>query len=235
MVARALPNRMLCLSDRSVPLEIVRHAQAKRLSLRVDPASRQVRLVLPRRAGVAEALAFAERHRSWIEGQLDRLPERVPFEDGQVIPFLGENHTIRHQPGSRRGVWRETGTIRVSGFEDHVPRRVLDFLKREARREIVTRAEALARQVERSVKRITLRDTRTRWGSCSPDGSLNFSWRLVLAPEPVLDYVVAHEVAHLVHMNHGRSFWALVGHLTGDVQATRRWLRLEGNDLHRFG
>jgi len=235
MVARALPSRMLCLSDRSVPLEIVRHARAKRLSLSVDPASRQVRLVLPRRTSLTEALAFAERHSLWIEGQLDRLPERIPFEDGRVIPYLGDAHVIRHRPEARRGVWRGAGAIWVSGFEDHVSRRVLDFLKREARREIGSRAEAMAGQVERAIRRISLRDTRTRWGSCSPDGNLNFSWRLVLAPEAVLDYVVAHEVAHLVHMNHGRGFWSLVQRLTGDAQAARRWLRLEGNDLHRFG
>ena len=163
------------------------------------------------------------------------VPTRIPFEDGQTIPVLGRDHVIRHLPGARRGVWRAEGAIWVSGQAPHVGRRVQDYLKREARREISTRAHDKARAIERSIRRIVLRDTRTRWGSCSADGALNFCWRLVLAPEGVLDYVVAHEVAHLVHMNHSQRFWTLVGRLTGETAGPRRWLRDRGHQLHRYG
>ena len=137
-------------------------------------------------------------------------------------------------PG-RGGVWREDGGLLVSGYAEHVERRVRDFLKAEARREMSERAFAKARQIDRPIASLTLRDTRSRWGSCTPDGALSLSWRLVLAPLEVLDYVVAHEVAHLAHMNHGQRFWALTAKLTDQVEGPQRWLRDNGARLLRYG
>ncbi len=194
-----------------------------------------VRLVLPRRTPLRQGLDFAEDKAGWILGHLDALPERVPFAAGAVLPLLGEEHVIRHDPDARRGVWRAEGTIWVSGQPEHLSRRVHDFLKVEARREMSERARQKAAIVGRLVKRLSLRDTTSRWGSCSADGNLSFTWRLILAPEAVLDYVVAHEVAHLKHMNHGPRFWALVDRLTGDVARSRRWLRERGDRLLRYG
>jgi hypothetical protein len=148
---------------------------------------------------------------------------------------LGQPHVIVHDPAARRGVWRDAGVIRVSGFAEHLPRRVRDFLKREARAMLTERAHDKAGRLDRPIARISLRDTRSRWGSCSSDGGLSFSWRLILAPEEVLDYVVAHEVAHLMHHDHGAKFWALVTDLTPSVDAPRQWLRAHGPELHRYG
>jgi predicted metal-dependent hydrolase len=170
-----------------------------------------------------------------MRDRLDELAPRVAFVPGASVPFLGSPHRIVHQPVARRGVWREAAAIHVSGHAEHLPRRVLDFLKSEARNEISLRAHDKAYILDRAIARITLRDTRSRWGSCAADGSLNFSWRLILAPEEVLDYVVAHEVAHLVHHDHGPRFWALVAELTPSVAAPRRWLRAKGAELLQYG
>ena len=228
------PN-ILCPSGRSVPLDLQRDKRARRITLRLEPAAGRFTLVLPRGTSLDEGLGFARHKARWMERQLAALPPRMPFAPGAVVPLLGEDHVIRHLPEARRGTWREAGEIRVSGFLDYLPRRVADFLKGEARDEITRRAFDKAERIERQIARLTLRDTRSRWGSCNSEGRLNFSWRLILTPEPVLDYVVAHEVAHLKHLHHGPRFWSLVNKLTEDMENARRWLRDNGNGLHRYG
>lgn len=227
--------RSLRLATREVPLEVSRHPRARRITLRLNPAGDGVRLVLPRRTPVQEALQFAERNAGWILKHLEKVPARVPFAPGAVIPFLGEDHLIAHDAAARLGVSREGRVIRVSGLPEHLPRRVEDFLKREARAEIGARARDKAARIERRVGRLSLRDTRSRWGSCNSNGDLNFSWRLILAPEHVLDYVVAHEVAHMVHLNHSRRFWKLAGALSQDMPAAKAWMERHGAQLWRYG
>ena len=226
---------MLRLGDREIPLKVARHAQARHISLRIDGAAGAVRMILPRRAALREGLEFAEQKTAWLLTQLDAMPSRVPFREGSVIPVLGQDHIIRHDTTGRRGVWRAEGVIWASGHLEHVPRRIADFLKQEARRELSARARAKAKRIGRTVKRVSVRETRTRWGSCSSDGNLNFCWRLILTPEQVLDYVVAHEVAHLRHMNHGARFWGLTARLTANAQEARAWLRQYGDRVLRYG
>jgi predicted metal-dependent hydrolase len=227
------------LNGEMAPLAVRRSARARRISLRIDPAGGQVVLTLPEHVGIGEGLAFAEQQSGWISGRLATLPPRVRFDDGAKIPILGETHVIRHEPGARAGVWRASGTLWVSGAEDFIERRVSDFLKAEARREIRPRTQEkyarLSARQARPLGRVTLRDTSSRWGSCSPRGDLNFSWRLVLAPESVLDYVVAHEVAHLAHMDHSPRFWKVCAELTETVEEPRRWLRRNAARLLRYG
>ena len=227
--------KILSLKGREVPLTVRRNPRARRLTLRLDQASGAAQLSLPRGVALAEGLDFARSRTDWILAQLDSLPPRVPFMEGARVPYLGEPYLIRCAPWARRGVWREAGSIWVSGFAEHLSRRVTDHLRQEARRELSGRARDKAAGIGRRVSRVSIRDTRSRWGSCSSDGELNFSWRLILAPEAVLDYVVAHEVAHLVHLNHGPRFWALVATLTGEVAGPRRWLRENGGALLRYG
>jgi len=228
-------SHILRLDGREVALDVRRSGRARRITLNVDPASGAVKLVLPRRTALEEGLAFARDKRRWIGSRLKALPPRIAFTEGAVVPVLGVPHVIGHEPAARRGVWRQDGTIRVSGRREHLARRVEDFLRREAGAELSDRAHAKAESIGHKIERITLRDPKSRWGSCSSSGRLNFSWRLILAPEAVLDYVVAHEVAHLEHMNHGPRFWALVAELTPEVGRPRRWLRAQGNSLLRYG
>lgn len=225
----------LALGDgRMVAVMVRRSARARRLALRLDPAIGPV-VVLPERASLADAERFLLRYRQWLAERLIDLPARVALEPGAAVPILGIEHEIRHAPAARRGVWVEDGGLNVSGQVEHVPRRALDFLKAEAKRRIYPHAFELAARLGRTPCRVTVRDTRSRWGSCSSRGDLSFSWRLVMAPEEVLTYVVAHEVAHLVEMNHSPAFWRVVASLAGEAASARRWLKAHGARLHRYG
>lgn len=225
----------LDLKGTPVPLDVQWNPRARKLTITVDHTQRQVRLVLPRRVSLKEGLAFCRKNGDWIQNRLAALPSRVPYVHGSLLPLLGEQHRIHHVPEARRGVWREEGALWVSGQAEFVERRVATFLRDFATRTIAPLARDKARLIERPVGRITLRESRTRWGSCTPGGDLNFCWRLIFAPAQVLDYVVAHEVAHLVHLNHSDRFWKLCGQLTDDVQMPRRWLMRHGQQLWRYG
>lgn len=226
---------ILRVAQREIPLVISRNSRARRITLRLDSLSRNVRLVLPKRMALREGLDFATQKGDWLLAQLDALPARVPFTDGAVIPLLGRDHVIRHVAGARRGVWRQDGEIFASGFAEHLPRRITDFLKAEARAAIAPLAQAKAARIDRRITRLTIRHMTSRWGSCGSDGALCFCWRLVLAPEPVFDYIIAHEIAHLRHMNHGPRFWNLVARLSPELDGARRWLKKNGDSLLAYG
>jgi predicted metal-dependent hydrolase len=227
------------LSQRAgkVPVHVRVSRRAQRLALKIDAVGDAVELVLPPRTSLPQALNFLKTNRAWVESRLAALPPRVTFEDGKSVPVLGEPHRIRQvaRSGEHGPVWIEAGEIRVSGDKAHLARRVRDFLKERARAEIGRRARRLAQQIDKTVGRVTVRDTTTRWGSCSANGNMAFSWRLVMAPEPVLTYVVAHEVAHLVEMNHGPRFWKLVNRLVPHVERHRDWLNANRAWLLRIG
>jgi predicted metal-dependent hydrolase len=223
----------LSLSGRNVALALRPSRRAKRIILRIDPVG-MVTLVVPRRTSRDEAVAFARSKAEWLNDRLAALPQPVPIRDGAELPLLGRTHRIRHDPFSH-GVRLCRSEIVVAGEGGHLPRRVADFLRREARRECADRAQRFARRLGRQVGRVSVRDPKSRWGSCSHKGHLSFSWRLILAPEWVLDYVIAHEVAHLVEMNHGPRFWRLVDRLYPDSVRPREWLRRHGTRLHRYG
>ena len=231
------PNRghWVEVDGRAVPLRVRRDRRARRLILRIDADSDGAVVTLPPGASLAEAVSLARREAGWIADRLAALPPRVPFADGAAIPLLGFEHRVCRQAGPRLPVRREGGEILVSGEPDHVARQLAGWLRQEALREITPRAHAKAQRLDRRVRRISVRDTRSRWGSCSPEGRLSFSWRLVMAPARVLDYVVAHEVAHLAEPRHGPAFWRTVAALHGDVDWARRWLRRRGPALHRYG
>lgn len=224
----------LDVGGRVVQVAVRRSPLAKRTAIRIDPV-RGVVLVLPVRASRAEAERFLLGHRAWVAERLIRLPAAQSLEPGQSIPILGEPHVIRHCPDARRGVWIEAGEVRVSGLVEHVPRRVTAFLRTHARTVIARHVAELSVRLGRPVGRLTIRDTSSRWGSCSARGDLSFSWRLVLAPEWVLSYVVAHELAHLIEMNHSPSFWAVVAGLSPDAARARTWLKRHGAGLHLIG
>ena len=232
----ALPQR-IALGDAEMRLNVSRHPRARRFVLRLDERGEAVELVLPAWGSLRQAVRFLEQNRGWLEQRLKDLPPRVAFADGSEIPLLGRPHRIRHRPGSRgKGpAWIENGEIHVAGEAAHLPRRLKDFLRFHARRELSARAHELAARISREVSGIRLSDGKSRWGSCSAKGGLAFSWRLILAPEEVLHYVVAHEVAHLAEMNHGPRFWKLVEKLAPGHASGRAWLRRNRARLLRFG
>ncbi len=235
---RSEPPPIIHLGGRAVPLVVRKSPRAKRIALKVDSARAAVELVLPQRAALSTGLRFLEERRGWVEARIAQVPERVPFIDGAIVPVLGVPHRIRHMGERALGrhvVVLEAGEIRVCGPVEHIGRRIRDHLVRFAREEMTVRSKRLAVVIGCKVERVSVRDTRSRWGSCAASGSLAFSWRLILAPERVLDYVVAHEVAHLAEMSHSRRFWRIVERLAPGSERERDWLRRNRPALFSYG
>ena len=217
-----------------------RHRQARRYTLRIQAATREVVLTMPPRGSLKEAKAFAEKHGGWIAARLERLPEAAPFAHGTNVPLRGVSHRIVHRGRVRGTVWTETDErgqrlICVAGDGPHLARRVSDFLHRQARRALEAASKHYADRLDVRIQRISVRDQASRWGSCSTTGVLSFSWRLILAPPFVLNYLAAHEVAHLVEMNHSPRFWRLLKRLCPSMARAKLWLDVHGTDLHRYG
>src|SRR6266849_4803889 len=235
------PSTIQVVFDRSIYLvRIRRHRQARRYTLRIDAASREVVLTMPPRGSVKEAKEFAQKHGGWIAARLKRLPKAAPFAHGTEVPLRGESHHIVHRRGVRGTVWTEADAagdrlLCVAGEPPHVDRRIGDFLRREAQLDLDAASRRHAANLGVPIKRICVRDQSSRWGSCSNTGVLSFSWRLILAPSFVLDYLAAHEVCHLVELNHSARFWRLVKRLYPDVERAKMWLDVHGTDLHRYG
>jgi predicted metal-dependent hydrolase len=192
-------------------------------------------VTLPIRAGRGAGVALLMNHADWVADRLAALPEALPFTDGAMVPIGGVPHRIRHLPEAQGGAWLQDGELHVAGDPEFLRRRVLDFLRGEARRQLSALVVVKSAMLGLTARRIAVKDTRSRWGSCAADGSLAFSWRLVMTPESVQDYVAAHEVAHLRHMNHGKRFWNLVDRLTPHAATAIPWLRAEGFRLLRVG
>ena len=212
-----------------------RHAKARRITLRIDARQGAVVVTLPTRAARSAGLALVRKNAAWVADRLAALPASAPFTDGASVTIDGVVHAIRHRPGGVGGAWLEGDALHVSGDADFLPRRVSDFLRAEARRRFGLQATAKAGLAGVTLRRVLVKDTRSRWGSCSSDGVLMFCWRLLMAPPYVQDYVVAHEVAHLRHMNHGAGFWALTDTLSPHRIRASAWLTAEGARLLRVG
>lgn len=210
-------------------VKLRRSAQSRRFSLRVSQQTGQVTLSLPARAREAEAFAFVRAQENWIRAALARMPAVAVIGIGAQIPL--EGLPVRLLSGDGRSVRVQNDTLIVPGDPARAAARVAAYLKVRARDRLAAASDHYARQIGRSVTRITLRDTRSRWGSCAADGALMYSWRLIMAPPSVLNYVAAHEVAHMLEMNHSDRFWAVVERLYPIWQPERAWLRQSGGVL----
>jgi len=240
---RSLASRTLKsekIGDLGAPVEVRRHPGARRLTLRVSRTRRTVIVTLPVQCNIDEAGSFITRNIAWVRERLDSLPAAVPFLHDVFIPLRGQPHRVLFVgPARRSPVTRSTAApypeLQVSGHAEHAPRRLKDWLSKEAHRDLEARVAFHAGRLRVTPKRIAVRDQTSRWGSCSTTGVLSFSWRLILAPPEILDYVAAHEVAHLKEMNHGPRFWALVRQTMPGLDEAKRWLQIYGMDLHRYG
>lgn len=220
------------------PIALRRSDRARRITLKIDAKRGGAVLTLPHRVPLTDARRFLNSHRAWLEERLSALPVSVPFVDGRVIPLRGKATRIIHKPG--RGAVSFTGhdgegRIIVPGRHEHLGRRVEDWLKAEARQDLMRAVGEHASVIDARPAAIRVRDTGTRWGSCSSRRTLSFSWRLILAPPDVLNYLAAHEVAHLRHMNHGSAFWELVARLDPHYRKAQAWLKSEGPGLFAIG
>ncbi len=231
-----LPDpEIVALPGGSARIEWRRSPRARRVSLRIDPRGGAVVVTLPPRAGRRAGMALLTAHAAWVSDRLAALPAAIAFVDGAAVPIGGVPHTIRHRADEKGGAWLADGALHVTGNLEFLARRVGDFLRAEAGRRLSVLAAQKAAQSGVTIMRLSIKDTRTRWGSCAGDGSLAFCWRLVMAPDFVQDYVAAHEVAHMRHMNHGPRFWALVDQLTPHARRAISWLHEEGGALLRIG
>ena len=220
----------------TAPIEIVRNARARRARLTVDSATGRVRLVLPTRAPLKAALAWAEGKAAWIAAQRERLPDAVPFANGAEIPFEDGFLTISWDATAPRRVERVGDMLRCGGNAEGVSRRVALWLKREALRVLSAETAEFAARAGVLVTQVAVGDPKTRWGSCASSGTIRYSWRLILMPAWVRRSTVAHEVAHRLHMNHGPQFHRVVAALDeADPAASRLWLRRHGAALHWVG
>lgn len=225
--------------------------QALRIRLKANPRAQRYLLKLPadhsgpvltvpRGGTLARAEQFARQHAGWLLDRLQDRPDHVALLPGDSVPLRGLDHLIV-PTGKLRGLVGTGATadggpaLLVPGAADHVPRKLISWLKEEARRDLTARTEVHAATLERRVAAISIRDTTSRWGSCAANGRLSFSWRLILAPPEILDYVAAHEVAHLREMNHSARFWRLCEQLAPQTPTARIWLKENGRRLHGYG
>ena len=224
-------------------VDVRENARARRLTMRLNKTGDGLKITVPPRTGEAAVLDFLARHQGWISARMDERPDvQIPAANG-FIPINGSNHRIIHHTGRgtshvRNVINAETGEqepqLHIFGDVAHLSRRVADYLKRAARKELEGLSLQYAGQLGKKPSRIQMKDTTSRWGSCSSTGTLSYSWRIIMAPPDILDYLVAHEVAHLKEMNHSHHFWRVVASLCPDYERHRNWLKRHGNELHAW-
>jgi len=234
-----------------VPVEVRTHPRARRLTLRVSRARRAVIVTLPAQCNLTDADAFLIKNIDWVRDCLDLIPKPVPFRHGAMVPLRSEIHRLvftgetggvvqraaKDDAFSGNDVEENQGVpeLRVGGNVEQAPQRFLDWLYEEVFWDLYVCVVQRSQRLGVTAPPITVRDQSSRWGSCSTTGALSFSWRLILAPPFVLDYLVSHEVAHLVHMDHSPEFWRLVDNIVPRMQEAKLWLQRYSLDLHRFG
>jgi len=219
-----------CISVGHPPIDVTlrRHARARRLTLRVRPDGPI--LTIPTRLPVRTAESFLREREQWLRDRLDTLPQPCIVRPGAMLPFEGRQVHLAAGKGRTR---LEAGeTLIAAGPDTRFAARIRAFLIEAARARLTGASDRYAARLGVSHSGLTLRDTKSRWGSCTANGRLMYSWRLIMAPPDVLDYVAAHEVAHRVEMNHGPRFWALVAEICPDYAMPRKWLRDHGAELH---
>jgi len=209
--------------------------RAKRISIKVDRVGGGITLTAPSRAMIPEARRFLKSRASWVEARKAEAVEPTPFVDGAKIPVHGILREIVHDPAAPDPVRLTDSAIIISGSTDLLPTLLTKFFKAEARRALKKASDRHAATLGLKIVGLTIRDQKTRWGSCSSSGKLSFSWRLAMAPTYVLEYLAAHEAAHLRHMNHGPKFWKLVAELDPNWRKAEDWLKRHGPNLRRYG
>lgn len=219
-----------------MPVKLRVSPRARRMRLSVDPRTRSVLLTVPRRVSRRSALAWASGHRDWIEAALADIPADAPFAPGAMVPLYGQPHRIDWDPALPRRIDKGEGRLVMGGPAEGLERRLLRWLKAHALDLLGRETREYAAKAGVMASRVGIGDPVSRWGSCSSGGAIRYSWRLILVPDFVRRATVAHEVAHLVHLDHGREFHALVAQLLGaDPRPARAWLKREGAALHRIG
>lgn len=224
------------IEGEAVPVRIRRNAQARRISLRADAIKREIRITLPTYVPTAEAMGFIDQKREWIAARLKSAAETIAIVPGATIAVEGEAYIIRWAQDFPRSVEQSAGELRLGGPAEMVSQRVLRWLKKRAREIYTLEIAHYCDIAGETPLKLQLGDPRSRWGSCSTRGTISLSWRLIMAPPHVRRSVIAHEVAHIRHMNHSPSFYAWMDEIfEGDVKVADQWLKMHGTALHLVG
>jgi len=217
-----------------IPLKIIRSARAKRICLRFTPAKDGVIMTLPKRASQEAGMRFFEQKRSWILQHIE-TPQENHEQPTDIISILGKDYRIENTPGRGVTKFSDCGEkIIVYGMHEFCKRRLNDFLAKYLHEICSQKSTIAAEKIGKEISKIEIKDTKSRWGSCSSQGILTFNRRLIFAPEIIIDYIVAHEVSHLEQMNHSPKFWKIVEQLHPNAKQARIWLKQNGHILHKF-
>lgn len=224
------------IEGRSLSLVVRKSRNAKRYTLRLRPESGgEVVLTLPAYYSKKEALSFIEKSKPWLAKQLTKTIPKLAYAQGMVLPIFGKHYELRYKSSGSFSSWWGDDHLLIHAPSDRFEHFVQKSLQQAAKQFLQRRTLLYANQIAKHVNRITLRDMRSRWGSCTADGNISYCWRLIFAPENVADYVCAHEVAHLLELNHSKKFWQIVEQFCPDYQAFRHWLRENGKTLFQYG
>ncbi|MFA7275704.1 MAG: SprT family zinc-dependent metalloprotease [Pseudobdellovibrionaceae bacterium] len=228
---------MLDFSTLNPDLVVKISSRARRLALRLDTQARKVNLIVPHRASMGKAYEFASANQNWIREKLGTLPRPIPFAHGAIIPIMGTPRTIclDKSGGKITTITIQSDSIHIASRSGDIAPRLTRHLKTIASEEFYSIALEKAARLNKPITQFTIRDMKTRWGSCSTDGKMTLSWRLIFAPPEAIDYVIAHEAAHLIHPNHSPRFWKLCENLCTDFKAGSAWMREHGASLAQYG
>ncbi len=217
---------------------IKRSKRARRVALRLDPIERVINLVVPEKMSSKRAYHFAQEHEDWVRTTLSKIPAAIPFKNNTEFTIFGDPVTIhiKNDPTVKRTrIEQRVDTLLVRTDQADPSNRIKAHLKQLSKTGLADIAQDKSAEINKLIRSISVRDTKSRWGSCSQSGDISFSWRLIFAPYIAADYVVAHEVAHLVHMDHSREFWKLCERLCLNYNEGKKWMKENGNSLMRYG
>ncbi|MBQ8869925.1 MAG: M48 family metallopeptidase [Alphaproteobacteria bacterium] len=215
-------------------LKVLSSFKYKRLTLRIDTKNAGAVLTMPKLCSKKRAYDFVLSKQDWIINHLSKIPQVKDFQDGEVFSLFGKEVKICHLKNSTRAVYRENDTLYVGGDIVFLHRRIKDYIKKEAKKEFFKLSQELANKLDCKVANVTIKDTKSRWGSCSSLNNINYNWRIALAPEYVIKYLIAHEVAHLKHKDHSYAFWRCVKELYIGASMGKNWLKANGNKLFLY-
>lgn len=217
-----------------ITLKAVRNCRARKLSLKIDSKTKIPTLSLPTFCTAKSAVSFIVEHQEWIKNKLNKIPDAKEFENSEQISIFGKQLTIKHSPDSRSGVFIKNDELIVSGNLIHLHRRVIDFIKKEAGKQFSEISRQKAKLINCKINKVFIKDTKSRWGSCSSLSNINYNWRIALAPYFVIEYLVCHEVSHLAHQDHSADFWQCVKNLYPDYKKGQDWLKNNSKTLYKY-
>ena len=223
------------LQNRSYQINIKKDKRAKRIILKVSNIDGNISITLPKYESEKKGLKFLLKNQEWVLKQLNSFPKKVPFKNLSEIPYMGKMHKIIHLSKSGNLIYIYKNQIIFFGKKENLSKNIKSWLYGKAKNEIIKLANSNVSYLGKKYNKIYIKDLKSSWGICGPSGNISFSWRLILAPKHVMEYIVVHELCHLVEFNHGKEFWQLVTAIFPQRDLSQNWLKINGVKLHMIG